>query len=102
MRSKKTMSWTVISIVALLAAGSAHAGISMTNSLQDYTDTSTNALTIADLASDGLRIADTNAASRAITFDVTGATFPVLGGQTDANVFSNFSHYRHYDRPRLR
>ena len=92
MRRKKMMSWTVMSIVILLATGSAHAASSMTNDLTGYTGTSTNAATIAALAVDDLLATDTNTAARAITFDSFGATFP-LAGNSDANYIATVDNY---------
>lgn len=92
MKSKKTMGWTLVSIVALLATGSANAADSMTNSLTGYTGTSTNATTVAALAADGLLPTDTNTAARAITFDSFGATFP-LAGNPDANYIATVDSY---------
>ena len=78
--------------IALLAAGSAFGGSSMTNTLEGYTGTSTNAATIAALAADGLLATDTNTAARAITFGPTGATFP-LAGSSDANYMATIENY---------
>lgn len=92
MKSKRPMNLTMVCIIALLTAGSVIAGSSITNSIQGYTDTSTNAATIAALQLDGLYMANTSAATRVITFNGSGARFSKTGSNfiiTDENYGGN-------------